>query len=200
MSAPIVSCRRVLHPGKPRPDRVAMAVAASPRRALAWLAEGQSLHAAVVGAFAALGAEAGSFELLGGMMAVAAYHVTGPQTESRRVAEYGPPTIMSGVVRLIHATGSFGLDLSGVKMVHIHGSFADAAGRPCGSHVNQHESIIGPGGVRAILVAGPGYRQIDDRETLFPLFFPFAEAASHGAHHNPADHAGPHRDGAAGAE
>jgi predicted DNA-binding protein with PD1-like motif len=176
MSAPIVSVRRVLHPGKPRPDRVAAAVGV-PRRALAWLPEGLSLHAAVVGAFAAMGAEGGSFELLGGVMAVAAYHVTGP-TESRRVADYGPPTVLSGAVRLIHATGSFGLDLSGVPMVHIHGSFADADGRARGSHVNQHESVIGPGGVRAVLVAGPGYRQIDDRETLFPLFFPFAEAGS----------------------
>ena len=198
MSAPIVSCRRVLHPGKPRPDRVATALSPAPRRALAWLAEGQSLHAAVVGAFAQLGVTAGSFELLGGMMAVAAYHVTGPQTDSKRVAEYGPPTIMSGPVRLIHATGSYGPDLSGVPMVHIHGSFTDAAGQPRGSHVNQQQTIIGAGGVRAILVTGPGFRQIADRETLFPLFFPFAEAASDGANNNPADHAGPHRDGAAG--
>ena len=175
MSAPIVSVRRVLHPGKPRPERVAVAAGVS-RRALIWLPEGLSLHAAVVGAFGRLGVVGGSFELLGGVMAVAAYHVTGP-TESPRVADYGPATIMAGPVRLIHGSGSFGLDLAGVPMVHVHGCFAGGDGRVRGSHVNQHESVIGAGGVRAMLVMGPGYRQVDDRETLFPLFFPAEEGA-----------------------
>ena len=39
MSSLIVSSRRTLHPGPPRPDRVAVAVAPRPRRALVWLPE-----------------------------------------------------------------------------------------------------------------------------------------------------------------
>ena len=173
MSAPIVTIRRVLHPGKPRPDRVATAVGHA-HRALTWLEEGQSLGAAVVQAYARLGVSAGAFDLLGGTLATAAYHVTGPQTDSPRVAEYNDATIMPGPVALIQATGSFGPSLQGEPMVHIHGSFADAAGHARGSHVNPDLSIIGPGGVRALLLWGAGYRQIEDAETLYPLFFPEA--------------------------
>jgi hypothetical protein len=148
----------------------------APRRVMTWLAEGLTLQGALVESYARLDARAGAFELLGGVLSVAAYHVTAPQTDSLRVAEYGPPTTIPGGAALIHGSGSFGDALSGSPMVHIHAAFADESGRTHGGHVNPDLSVIGPGGVRALLILAVGFRQVADRQTLFPLFVPFAES------------------------
>jgi hypothetical protein len=147
----------------------------APRRMMTWLAEGLNLREALVEAYARLGSRAGAFELLGGFLSVAAYHVTGPQTDSQRVAEYGPARMIPGGAMIVHGTGSYGDAMAGSPMVHVHAAFADGAGRTHGGHVNPDLSVIGPGGVRAILMLGAGFRQIADLQTLFPLFVPFAE-------------------------
>jgi predicted DNA-binding protein with PD1-like motif len=148
---------------------------------MTWLADGQSLHQALVQVYAGLGARAGTFQLLGGHLAVAAYHVTGPQSASVRVAEYGPPTKIPGGATIVHATGSYGEAMTGLPMVHIHAAFADRTGRTHGGHVNPDLCIIGPGGVRAILMLAVGFKQTADKQTQFSLFFPFVESPSHGA-------------------
>ena len=181
MSAPVVSCRRILHPGKARADRVATAMGPRPRRAMAWLAGGQTMHAALVQAYTRFGVRAGAFYLLGGRLSTAAYHVAGPQTASARAVEYGPPTLITGGATIIRATGSYGDDLSGSPLLHVHGALADDSGRAHGGHINPDLCIIGPDGVRAIMMLTVGFKQVVDPETHFSLFFPFAEAASHGA-------------------
>jgi hypothetical protein len=200
MSAPIVSVRRVIHPGPVSAAGVTTAMGLPPRRVMTWLAEGQSLQGALVGAYASLGARAGAFELLGGRLSVAAYHVTGPQTASVRVAEYGPPSIIPGGATIIQATGSYGDSLAGPPMVHIHAAFADESGRAHGGHVNPELCVIGPGGVRAMLTLAVGFRQVADPQTQYSLFFPFAEVSAHGAVPSHGNHPRARRERAVGAE
>lgn len=61
---------------------------------MVWLAEGEILHDALMQAITLLGALNGAFHLLGGTLAVAAYHVALPQAESRRAVEYGQPILI----------------------------------------------------------------------------------------------------------
>jgi predicted DNA-binding protein with PD1-like motif len=178
MSAPVVAARRTLHPGKARADRVATAVGQRPRRAMAWLPEGQTLHEAVVSAYVRFGARAGAFYLLGGGLSTAAYHVAKPSAGSARVADYGSPIRIEGGATIVRATGSYGDDLSGRPLVHIHGVLAESGGRAHGGHISPDLCMIGPGGVRTIMLLAVGFKQIVDRETRFSLFFPFSEAPS----------------------
>jgi predicted DNA-binding protein with PD1-like motif len=187
MGAPVRAVRRMLQPGKPRPDRVAGAMAPRPRRALVWLKPCRSLHDSLTAAFARFGVRAGAFQLLGGELSTAAYHVAVPRQDSIRAVEYGPPIELAQGARVVRATGSFGEDLSGAPLLHIHGVLAEADGRAHGGHISPGLCIVGPGGVRAILLLTVGFRQVIDRETRFSLFFPFSEVTSHAPIHDPAD-------------
>jgi hypothetical protein len=187
MSSLIVSARRTLHPGPPRPERVAVAVAPRPRRALVWLPEGQTLHDSLVSAFARFGVRSGILQLLGGDLSAAVYHVAVPRDDSVRAAEYGPPTRIEGGASVMRATGSYGEDLSGLPLLHIHGVLADATGRAHGGHISPIMCVVGPGGVRAILMLTVGFKQVVDRETRFSLFFPYSEVAAHGSNQHPAN-------------
>lgn len=180
MSAPIITARRVLHPGRTRPDRIATAMGHAARRALVWLPEGMSLHDAVTGAFRSLAAEAGAFHLLGGRLATAVYHVATPDAASRRAVEYGAPIFIEGGAAIIRATGSYGETLSGAALLHIHGNLADRDNRAHGGHINPELCVTAPGGVRAILMLSVGFKQVADRETDFSLFFPVAAPALNG--------------------
>jgi predicted DNA-binding protein with PD1-like motif len=175
MSAPVVESRRALHPGKPRPDRIATAVGERPRRALAWLPEGQTLHDALVFVYMRFGARAGALYLLGGRLSSASYHVAVPRANSARVIEYGPPIRLEGCATIVRANGSYGADLSGRPLLHVHGVLSDREGRVYGGHIAPDLCVIGPGGVRAAVLLSVGFRQIADGETCFSLFFPFAE-------------------------
>jgi predicted DNA-binding protein with PD1-like motif len=185
MAAPIVAARRIIQPGSPRADRVMVALAPRPRRALVWLPEGQTLHVALVSAFARFGVRAGALQLLGGLLSEAAYHVAVPSPGSLRAADYGPPIALGSGTRLVRATGSYGEDLSGSPLLHIHGVLAEPTGRGHGGHIAPQRCVVGPGGVRAILLLTVGFRQMIDRETRFSLFFPFSEAMTHGAIDDP---------------
>lgn len=187
MGAPVVAARRIIHPGKPRADRVAGAVAPRPRRALVWLPEAWTLHDSVVAAFAHFGVRAGAFQLLGGELSAAAYHVAVPLPNSNRAAEYGPPIPLGSGVRIVRATGSYGEDLAGNHLLHVHGVLAEPTGRGHGGHIASDLCMIGPGGVRAILLLTVGFKQITDNETRYSLFFPFSEAMSHAAIDNSPD-------------
>jgi predicted DNA-binding protein with PD1-like motif len=187
MGAPLRAVRRMLQPGKPRPDRVTGALAPRPRRALVWLKEGRSLHDSLTAAFARFGVRAGAFQLLGGDLAAAAYHVAVPKEDSIRAVEYGPPITLAPGTRIVRATGSFGEDLSGAPLLHIHGVLAEADGRAHGGHISPNLCVVGAGGVRAILLLTVGFKQVIDRETRFSLFFPFSEITSHAPIHHPAD-------------
>jgi predicted DNA-binding protein with PD1-like motif len=168
--------RRLVHPGQVRAERVTTALAARQRRALVWLPEGETLHDALVQAFTSLGARTGAFYLLGGTLAVAAYHVALPQAESSRAVEYGQAILIEGGAGVVRATGSFGQRLEGGPLLHIHGSLADAAGHGHGGHINPELCVAGPGGIRAILMLAVGFNQGIDEETGFSLFFPVAGA------------------------
>ena len=175
MGARIVAARRTLHPGPPRSDRVSVAVARRPRRALVWLPEGQTLHNSLVSAFARFGVRAGICHLLGGELADAVYHVARPTDASVRAAEYGPPIHIEGGARVVRASGSYGEDLSGLPLLHIHGALADPTGRAHGGHISPQLCTVGPGGVRAILMLTVGFKQAFDRETRYSLFYPYSE-------------------------
>jgi predicted DNA-binding protein with PD1-like motif len=184
MGAVVVSARRTLHPGPPRADRVAVAVAPRPRRALVWLPEGQRLHDALVSAFARFGVRSGILQLLGGELSTAVYHVAVRRDDSVRAAEYGPPIQIDDGASVMRATGSYGEDLSGLPLLHIHGVLAERTGRAHGGHFSPNMCVVGPGGVRAILMLTIGFKQIVDRETRFSLFFPYSEVTPHA----PIDH------------
>jgi predicted DNA-binding protein with PD1-like motif len=175
MGALIMSARRTLHPGPPRADRVAVAVAGRPRRALVWLPEGQFLHNALVSAFARFGVRSGILQLLGGELSAAVYHVAAPTDDSMRAAEYGPPIKIEGGATVMRATGSYGEDLSGLPLLHIHGVLADRNGRAHGGHISPTTCVVGRGGVRAILMLTVGFKQAVDRETRYSLLFPYSE-------------------------
>jgi hypothetical protein len=197
MSAPVVAARRIIHPGRPRAERVMGAVAPRPRRALVWLPEGRTLHHALVTAFARFGVRAGALQLLGGELSVAAYHVAVPFTDSVRAADYGPPIELGSGTRLVRATGSYGEDLSGSPLLHIHGVLAEPTGRAHGGHIAPDRSVVGPCGIRAILLLTVGFKQAIDRETRFSLFFPFSETMTHAAVNHPGDQHWPRRQRAA---
>ncbi len=177
MSAPVFDSRRGLQPGKSRPDRVSAAVGPRARRAIAWLPEGETLYDAVVSAFLRFGVRAGAFSLLGGRLSTAAYHVAKPRDDSLRVVEYGPPIRIEGGANIIRATGSYGDDLSGRPLLHIHGVLGETGGRAHGGHIAPDICVIGSVDVRAVLNLTVGFKQSADRETGFALFFPFSEAA-----------------------
>jgi len=200
MSAPVIATRRVLHPGHARAERVATAASPRAQRALTWLGEGETLKAALVGAFTALGVRAGAFHLLGGRLAVAAYHTAVPTEASARAVEYGTPIEIPGGADILRATGSFGDDLEGAPLVHVHGGLSDADGRTHGGHMNPDLCVIGAGGVRAILMASVGFRQVVDRETHFSLFFPTSETSHNGPVNDYADHHRPRGERAAGTQ
>jgi predicted DNA-binding protein with PD1-like motif len=185
MGAVVVSARRTLQPGPPRADRVAVAAAPRPRRALVWLPNGQTLHDALVSAFARFGVRSGILQLLGGELSSAVYHVAGPRDDSVRAAEYGPPARIEGGARVMRATGSYGEDLSGLPLLHIHGVLAERTGQAHGGHISPTMCVVGPGGVRAILMLTVGFKQVVDRETRFSLFFPYSEVTAHAAIHHP---------------
>ena len=187
MAAVIIAARRTLQPGPPRADRATVAVAPRPRRALVWLPEGETLHNSLVSAFARFGVRAGAFQLLGGYLSSAVYHVAVPRDESVRAAEYGPPIQIEGGARLVRATGSYGEDLSGLPMLHIHGVLAEPTGRAYGGHVNPLLCVVGPGGVRANLLLTVGFKQVVDRETRYSLFFPYSEVTAHVPVHHSRD-------------
>jgi predicted DNA-binding protein with PD1-like motif len=200
MGAVIISARRTLHPGPPRADRVAVAVAPRPRRALVWLPEGETLHNSLVSAFARFGVRAGILHLLGGNLSSAVYHVAVPRDDSVRAAEYGPPIQIEGGARLVRASGSYGEDLSGLPLLHIHGALAEPTGKAHGGHISPHMSVVGPGGVRAILMLTIGFRQVVDRETRYSLFFPYSEVTAHVPVHHSRDQHWARRERARGAE
>jgi predicted DNA-binding protein with PD1-like motif len=185
MGAVVISARRTLHPGPPRPDRVTAAVAARPRRALVWLPEGECLHDSLVSAFARFGVRSGILQLLGGELSEAVYHVGVPRDDSVRAAEYGPPIKVDGGASIVRATGSYGEDLSGLPLFHIHGALADESGRAHGGHFSPTMCIVGPGGARAILMLTVGFKQVIDRETRYSLFFPYSEVGAHAPIHHP---------------
>jgi predicted DNA-binding protein with PD1-like motif len=187
MGAVIMSARRTLHPGPPRADRVAVAVAPRPRRALVWLPEGETLHNSLVSAFARFGVRAGILHLLGGYLSAAVYHVAVPRDDSVRAAEYGPPIRIEGGARLVRASGSYGEDLSGLPLLHIHGALAEPTGKAHGGHISPHMCVVGPGGVRAILMLTVGFKQVIDRETRYSLFFPYSEVTAHAPIHHSGD-------------
>ena len=187
MAAVIIAARRTLQPGPPRADRAAVAVAPRPRRALVWLPEGETLHNSLVSAFARFGVRAGAFQLLGGHLSSAVYHVAVPRDESVRAAEYGPPIQIEGGARLVRATSSYGEDLSGLPLLHIHGVLAEPTGRAYGGHVNPLLCVVGPGGVRANLLLTVGFKQVVDRETRYSLFFPYSEVTAHVPVHHSRD-------------
>jgi predicted DNA-binding protein with PD1-like motif len=187
MAAVVIAARRTLQPGPPRADRAAVAVAPRPRRALVWLPEGETLHNSLVSAFARFGVRAGAFQLLGGYLSSAVYHVAVPRDESVRAAEYGPPIQIDGGARLVRATGSYGEDLSGLPLLHIHGVLAEPTGRAYGGHVNPLLCVVGPGGVRANLLLTIGFKQVVDRETRYSLFFPYSEVTAHVPVHHSRD-------------
>jgi predicted DNA-binding protein with PD1-like motif len=187
MGALVVSARRTLHPGPPRADRVAVAVAPRPRRALVWLPADQSLHDSLVSAFARFGVRSGILQLLGGELSTAVYHVAIPKHDSVRVAEYGPPISIEGGASVMRATGSYGEDLSGLPLLHIHGVLAERNGRAHGGHISPNMCVVGPGGVRAILMLTIGFKQVVDRETRFSLFFPYSEVMVHAPIHHSGD-------------
>jgi predicted DNA-binding protein with PD1-like motif len=187
MAAVVIAARRTLQPGPPRADRAAVAVAPRPRRALVWLPEGETLHNSLVSAFARFGVRAGAFQLLGGYLSSAVYHVAVPRDESVRAAEYGPPIQIQGGARLVRATGSYGEDLSGLPLLHIHGVLAEPTGRAYGGHVNPMLCVVGPSGVRANLLLTVGFKQVVDRETRYSLFFPYSEVTAHVPVHHSRD-------------
>jgi predicted DNA-binding protein with PD1-like motif len=187
MAAIVIAARRTLQPGPPRADRAAVAVAPRPRRALVWLPEGETLHNSLVSAFARFGVRAGAFQLLGGYLSSAVYHVAVPRDESVRAAEYGPPIQIEGGARLVRATGSYGEDLSGLPLLHIHGVLAEPTGRAYGGHVNPLLCVVGPSGVRANLLLTVGFKQVVDRETRYSLFFPYSEVTAHVPVHHSRD-------------
>ena len=187
MAAVVIAARRTLQPGPPRADRAAVAVAPRPRRALVWLPEGETLHNSLVSAFARFGVRAGAFQLLGGYLSSAVYHVAVPRDESVRAAEYGPPIQIEGGARLVRATGSYGEDLSGLPLLHIHGVLAEPTGRAYGGHINPLLCVVGPGGVRANLLLTVGFKQVVDRETRYSLFFPYSEVTAHVPVHHSRD-------------
>jgi predicted DNA-binding protein with PD1-like motif len=199
MSAPVVAARRTLQPGAPRADRVTVAVSPRPRRALVWLPEGQTLSASLTSAFARFGVCAGAFQLLGGDLSAAAYHVAVPREASLRAVEYGPPIRIEGGACLVRATGSYGQDLSGFPLLHIHGALAEPTGRAHGGHISPHLCVVGPGGVRANLLLTIGFKQAIDRETRFSLFFPYSEVTAHAPLHHPGDQHWPRGERALGA-
>ena len=200
MAAVIIATRRTLQPGPPRADRAAVAVAPRARRALVWLPEGETLHNSLVSAFARFGVRAGAFQLLGGDLSSAVYHVAVPRDESVRAAEYGPPIQIEGGARLVRATGSYGEDLSGLPLLHIHGVLAEPTGRAYGGHVNPLLCVVGPGGVRANLLLTVGFKQVVDRETRYSLFFPYSEVTAHVPVHHSRDQHGARRERARGAK
>ena len=167
---------------------------------MAWLQGGETLNAALVQAYTRFGVRAGAFYLLGGRLSTAAYHTAGPQPASARAVEYGAPTLIPGGATIIRATGSYGDDLSGSPLLHIHGALADNDARAHGGHINPELCVVGPEGVRAILMLTIGFKQVVDRETQFSLFFPFAETASHGAVQYLGNHHRAGRERAIGAE
>jgi predicted DNA-binding protein with PD1-like motif len=187
MGAVIMSARRTLHPVPPRADRFAVAVAPRPRRALVWLPEGETLHNSLVSAFARFGVRAGILHLLGGYLSAAVYHVAVPRDDSVRAAEYGPPIRIEGGARLVRASGSYGEDLSGLPLLHIHGALAEPTGKAHGGHISPHMCVVGPGGVRAILMLTVGFKQVIDRETRYSLFFPYSEVTAHAPIHHSGD-------------
>lgn len=187
MSALVVAARRTLQPGSPRADRVTVAVSPRPRRALVWLPEGQTLYSSLVSAFARFGVRAGALQLLGGYLSAAVYHVAVPREDSVRAAEYGPPIQIESGARLVRATGSYGEDLSGLPLLHIHGALAEPASRAHGGHLSPQMCIVGPGGVRAILLLTVGFKQVIDRETRYSLFFPYSEVTAHAPIHHSGD-------------
>jgi len=172
VSALGAALRRQPHPGAARAERVTTALAAAPLRAMLWLPEGLTLHDALTQAFAARGARTGAFHLLGGTLAVAAYHVAVPHAGSQRAVEYGEANLIEGGARIVRATGSFGERVGGGPLLHIHASLSDAAGRGHGGHINPELCVVGAGGVRAILMLAVGFHQVADEETGFSLFFP----------------------------
>src|SRR3982751_7032856 len=200
MAAVVIAARRTLQPGPPRADRAAVAVAPRPRRALVWLPEGETLHNSLVSAFARFGVRAGILHLLGGNLSSAVYHVAVPRDDSVRAAEYGPPIQIQGGACLVRATGSYGQDLSGFPLLHIHGALAEPTGRAHGGHISPHLCVVGPGEVRANLLLTIGFKQAIDRETRFSLFFPYSEATAHAPLHHPGDQHWPRGERALGAE
>jgi predicted DNA-binding protein with PD1-like motif len=145
---------------------------------MTWLPEGKTLHDAVVPIFMNFGARAGAFYLLGGTLSTAAYHVAKPSSDSVRVAEYSAPIHIEGGATIVRATGSYGDDLSGRPLLHVHGVLAESGGRAHGGHISPDLCVIGPGGVRALMLLTVGFRQMVDRETRFSAFFPVSEASS----------------------
>ena len=89
-----------------------------------------------------------------------------------RAADYGPPVQLGSGTRLVRASGSYGEDLSGSPLLHIHGVLAEPSGQAHGGHPVLDRCMVGPAGVRAILLLSVGFKRLVDRETRTSLFFP----------------------------
>ncbi|MEJ1977071.1 MAG: DUF296 domain-containing protein [Acetobacteraceae bacterium] len=167
--------RRLQQPGPPRPDRVSTATTVQVRRVLAWLPGEQTLQDGVAALFASHGARHGAFELLGGGLSSALYMTSVPNPGGVQVATYGPQTVVN-LARLVRATGSYGPDLAGLPMMHVHAILAEPDGRAHAGHLVPDACVAGPAGLRALLTIGVGFAQIADAETAFSLLFPVSEA------------------------
>jgi hypothetical protein len=60
-------------------------------------------------------------------------------------------------------------------------------GRAHGGHISPQLCVVGPGGVRAILMLNVGFKQAIDRETRYSLFFPYSEVTTDVPTQNPGD-------------
>jgi len=174
-----MSARHLQQPGPTRPDRVSTATTARAQHVLAYLPAGQTLYESLVTLFEAHGARHGAFELLGGDLSTALYMTSVPNPGGLQVATYGPKTVVGPAV-LVRATGSYGPDLAGKPMMHVHGILAEnwTDGRAHAGHLVPDSCVVGPRRVRALLTIGVGFAQIADAETAFPLLFPVAAAPS----------------------
>ena len=114
------------------------------------------------------------YAFIGGDLSTALYMTSVPNPGGVQVATYGPKTFLDPAI-LLRATGSYGPDLAGKPMMHVHGLLVDADGRAHAGHLVPDTCVAGPAGLRALLTIGIGFAQIADAETAFALLFPTVE-------------------------